>query len=97
MNIIAIVRHIRPQDVLDILFITVVVYHLYIWFRSTKAFKALIGLLALGIIFTAAQTWGLFLTTWMFQILWQVLIILLIIFFNLKFANFSRDSTLSRG
>ena len=53
LNIIAIVKHIRPQDVLDILFITVVVYHLYIWFRSTKAFKALIGLLALGIIFTA--------------------------------------------
>jgi hypothetical protein len=41
LNIIAIVRHIRPQDVLDILFITIVVYYLYIWFRSTKAFKAL--------------------------------------------------------
>ena len=82
MNIFAIVRHIRPQDVLDILFITIVVYHLYIWFRSTKAFKALIGLFALGVIFTAAQTWGLFLTTWMFQILWQVLIILLIILFQ---------------
>ncbi|MGD8991873.1 MAG: diadenylate cyclase CdaA [Desulfobacterales bacterium] len=82
MNIFAIVRHIRPQDVVDILFITIVVYHLYIWFRSTKAFKALIGLFALGVIFTAAQTWGLFLTTWMFQILWQVLIILLIILFQ---------------
>ncbi|MGD8292672.1 MAG: diadenylate cyclase CdaA [Desulfobacterales bacterium] len=88
MNIIAIVRHIRPQDVLDILFITVVVYYLYIWFRSTKAFKALIGLLALGIIFTAAQTWGLFLTTWMFQILWQVLIILLIILFQPEIRQF---------
>ena len=88
MNIIAIVRHIRPQDVLDILFITIVVYHLYIWFRSTKAFKALIGLLALGIIFTAAQAWGLFLTTWMFQILWQVLIILLIILFQPEIRQF---------
>jgi len=88
MNIIAIVRHTRPQDVLDILFITVVVYHLYIWFRSTKAFKALIGLLALGIIFTIAQTWGLFLTTWMFQILWQVLIILLIILFQPEIRQF---------
>ncbi len=88
MNIIAILRHIRPQDVLDILFITVVVYYLYIWFRSTKAFKALIGLLALGIIFTAAQTWGLFLTTWMFQILWQVLIILLIILFQPEIRQF---------
>jgi uncharacterized protein (TIGR00159 family) len=88
MNILGIVRHIRPQDVIDILFITVVVYHLYKWFRSTKAFKALIGLLALGIIFTIAQTWGLFLTTWMFQILWQVLIILLIILFQPEIRQF---------
>jgi DNA integrity scanning protein DisA with diadenylate cyclase activity len=88
LSIIAIVRHIRPQDVLDILFITIVVYYLYIWFHSTKAFKALIGLLALGIIFTAAQTWGLFLTTWMFQILWQVVIILLIILFQPEIRQF---------
>ncbi len=88
MNIIAIISHIRPQDVLDILFITVVVYHLYIWFRSTKAFKALIGLLALGVIFTIAQAWGLFLTTWMFQILWQVLIILLVILFQPEIRQF---------
>ena len=88
MSIIAIVRHMRPQDVLDILFITIVVYYLYIWFHSTKAFKAVIGLLALGIIFTAAQTWGLFLTTWMFQILWQVVIILLIILFQPEIRQF---------
>jgi diadenylate cyclase len=36
----------------------------------------------LGIVFTIARTWGLFLTTWMFQILWQVLVILLIILFQ---------------
>ncbi len=88
MNILGIVRHIRPQDVIDILFIAVVVYHLYKWFRSTKAFKALIGLLALGSIFTIAQTWGLFLTTWMFQILWQVLIILLVILFQPEIRQF---------
>lgn len=88
MNVLGIVRHIRPQDIIDILFISVVVYHLYKWFRSTKAFKALIGLLALGTIFTIAQTWGLFLTTWMFQILWQVLIILLIILFQPEIRQF---------
>jgi uncharacterized protein (TIGR00159 family) len=38
--------------------------------------------MALGVVFTVAQTWGLFLTTWAFQILWQVLIILLIILFQ---------------
>jgi diadenylate cyclase len=32
--------------------------------------------------FTLAQTWGLFMTTWVFQIFWQVLVILLIILFQ---------------
>jgi uncharacterized protein (TIGR00159 family) len=82
MSIIAIVSHIRFQDILDVIFLSFFSYHLYVWFRDTKAFRALVGLLALGVIYTAAQAWGLFLTTWMFQILWQVLIILLIILFQ---------------
>ena len=82
MEFFAIIAHIRFQDVVDILFLTVIAYHLYLWFRGTKALKALVGLLALGIIYTVAQFWGLFLTTWMFQILWQVLIIMLIILFQ---------------
>jgi len=82
MHLVAIIANFRFQDVVDILFLTVVAYHLYLWFRGTKAFKALVGLLALGIIFTVARTWGLFLTTWVFQIFWQVLVILLIILFQ---------------
>jgi diadenylate cyclase len=82
MNVLGIFKHIRPQDIIDILLIAIVVYHLHKWFRDTKAFKALVGLLVLGGVFTLAQTWGLFLTIWMFQFLWQVLIILLIILFQ---------------
>ncbi|MFC1863891.1 diadenylate cyclase [Thermodesulfobacteriota bacterium] len=82
MNFLSIINNLRLQDVLDILFLTVVAYYLYNWFRGTKAFKALIGLLVLGMVFTIARTWGLFLTTWVFQILWQVLVILLIILFQ---------------
>ena len=82
MDTLRMIANIRLQDVLDILFLTIVAYYLYVWFRGTKAFKALAGLLALAIIYTAARAWGLFLTTWMFEILWQVLIILLIIVFQ---------------
>jgi uncharacterized protein (TIGR00159 family) len=82
MRSFSILANLRFQDVLDVLFLTVVVYHLYLWFRGTKAFKVLVGLLALGIVFTFARTWGLFLTTWVFQIFWQVLVILLIILFQ---------------
>ena len=82
MHFWAIITNLRFQDVLDIVFLAVVVYHLYLWFWGTKAFKALVGLLALGIVFTVARFWGLFLTTWVFQILWQVLIVLIIILFQ---------------
>jgi diadenylate cyclase len=82
MNLAAIVTNFRVQDVLDILFLTVLAYYLFLWFRGTKAFNALVGLIALGIVFTLAQTWGLFMTTWVFQIFWQVLVILLIILFQ---------------
>ena len=82
MDILSMIANIRFQDILDILFLTIVAYYLYVWFRGTKAFKALAGLLALAMIYTAARAWGLFLTTWMFEILWQVLVILLIILFQ---------------
>ncbi len=82
MKLLSIISDIRFKDVLDILFLSIFAYHLYLWFYGTKAFKALVGLLALGAIYTAAQLWHLFLTTWMFQIFWQVLIILLIILFQ---------------
>ncbi len=82
MHLFAIIANLRLRDVIDILFLTLLAYHLYLWFRGTKALKALVGLLILGVVFTIARTWGLFLTTWMFQILWQVLVILLIILFQ---------------
>ena len=57
-------------------------YQLYVWFRGTRALRVLIGLVVLGGVYSLAKLWGLFLTTWVFQILWQVLIILLLILFQ---------------
>ena len=82
MNLLAILSNIGLPDVLDILFISMVSYQFYIWFWGTKAFKALIGIVLLSGIFIVAKAWGLFLTTWVFQILWQVFVILLIILFQ---------------
>ena len=65
------------RDLIDILFLTLVAYQLYEWFRETRALRVLIGLVVLGGIYSLAKLWGLFLTTWVFQILWQVLQLLL--------------------
>ncbi len=70
------------RDLVDILFLTLVAYQLYDWFRETRALRVLIGLVVLGGIYSVAKLWGLFLTTWVFQILWQVLLILLLILFQ---------------
>ena len=70
------------RDVVDILFLTVVVYQLYVWFRETRALRVIIGLVVLGGIYSIAKLWDLFLTTWVFQILWQGLLILLLILFQ---------------
>ena len=70
------------RDIVDILFLAIVAYQLYVWFRGTRALRVLIGLVVLGGVYSLAKLWGLFLTTWVFQILWQVLIILLLILFQ---------------
>ncbi|MGM0426179.1 MAG: diadenylate cyclase, partial [Thermodesulfobacteriota bacterium] len=82
MSFFAIISNFRIQDGLDILFLTVVAYYLFLWFQGTKALKALIGLLILGAVFTMAKAWGLFLTTWVFQFMWQILIILIVVLFQ---------------
>lgn len=79
---LAILTQIGLSDVLDIFFISFVAYHLYVWFSGTKAFKALVGIIILSGVYLVAESWGLFLTTWVFQILWQVFVILLIILFQ---------------
>nr|NJM02000.1 diadenylate cyclase [Desulfobacula sp.] len=82
MNLFAILSNIGFPDILDILLISIVSYQLFVWFWGTRAFKALIGIIVLSGVFVLAKSWGLFLTTWVFQILWQVFVILLIILFQ---------------
>jgi diadenylate cyclase len=85
---LAILADLRWQDGADILFLSAVVYWMYVWFWGTKAVKAGIGLLALGLVFLLARSWGLFLTTWVFQILWPVAFVLLIVVFQPEIRQF---------
>ena len=52
------------RDIVDILFLTIVAYQLYVWFRESRALRVIIGLVALGGIYSIAKFWDLFLTTW---------------------------------
>ncbi len=79
---LAILAQLRWQDVLDILFLSGLAYSIYVWFWGTKALRALVGLLGLGMVFALARLWGLFLTTWVFQILWQAAVLVVIVLFQ---------------
>ncbi len=79
---INLLMNLKWLDLVDILLITFVVYQLFILFHKTKGFRILIGFFCLAIIYILVRSWGLFLTTWVFQIFWQALIILFIIVFQ---------------
>jgi len=82
VSILDIVPSLRWRDLVDILFLSMVAYQLFVWFRGTRALRVLISLVVLGLVYSLAKFWGLFMTTWAFQTLWQVLIILLLILFQ---------------
>ena len=72
----------RWQDALDVLIVSYLTYRLYLWLRYTKAFQALLGLGFLGVLYLVSRRIDLVATTWLFEELWAVLVILLIILFQ---------------
>jgi len=82
LSVLGIIPTLTIRDLFDIFFLSLVAYQLFVWFRGTKALRVLIGLVVLAMIYSLAKFWGLFMTTWAFQVLWQVLVILLLILFQ---------------
>lgn len=70
------------QNYIDILIVAVLIYSVYIWLRGTRAFHILIGLGGLGMLYVLASWSGLFLTSWLFQYLLGVILLLTIIIFQ---------------
>jgi diadenylate cyclase len=75
------VSQLNWYDLLDILVVTYVVAWLYSWVKGTRAFRVLLGLGLLVLVFFWAQTLGLFLTGLVFGWLWQATVIFVIIIF----------------
>jgi uncharacterized protein (TIGR00159 family) len=68
--------------VVDILLITFVFYRLYVWIQGTRALRILIALLALGIFYPLARWSGLFITSWILQYLWAVILVIIVVVFQ---------------
>ncbi|MCX5905727.1 MAG: diadenylate cyclase CdaA [Deltaproteobacteria bacterium] len=72
----------RWQDVIDVLVVTFVLYRIYLWLRGTRALHILIALLALGLFYLLARWSGLFITTWILQYLWAVILVIMVVVFQ---------------
>ncbi|HSR11947.1 MAG TPA: diadenylate cyclase CdaA, partial [Thermodesulfobacteriota bacterium] len=72
----------RWQDILDIVIITFVLYRLYVWMQGTRALRILIALLALGILYPLVRWAGLFMTSWILQYLWAVILVIIVVVFQ---------------
>jgi uncharacterized protein (TIGR00159 family) len=74
--------HIRPQDIADILIMSILVYQLYSWFKHSRALQVFLGLLILGILYVVTKNLGLFMTSWILQELGTVVLVLVIVVFQ---------------
>jgi diadenylate cyclase len=72
----------RWQDIVDILLITFILYRLYAWIQGTRALRILLALAGLGLLYLLARWSGLFITTWILQYLWAVILVIMVVVFQ---------------
>jgi diadenylate cyclase len=72
----------RPQDFIDIIIMSFLVYQLYRWFKNTKALQIVIGLGFLVILYFVTKNLDLYMTSWILQELGTVLFVLIIVIFQ---------------
>jgi uncharacterized protein (TIGR00159 family) len=69
-------------DVLDIALVACLVYALLVWFKKTKTAFVAMGLLMLALVYTIARIMGMYMTVWIFQGFFAVLIIAIVVIFQ---------------
>ncbi len=62
--------------------ITFILYRLYVWIQGTRALRILIALAALGLFYFLARWAGLFITSWILQYLWAVILVIAVVVFQ---------------
>ena len=80
--LIDVARNFRAADFFDIAIISILAYAVLIWFRRTASRFVLIGISILGLVYILARVFDLYLTVFVFQGFFAVLVIVLIIIFQ---------------
>jgi diadenylate cyclase len=80
--LVDVVQQIRWQDVVDVLFLTFVLFRLTVWLRGTVALQVLAGMLLLAAGAFAAIQFGLFLTAYLLQALGAIATLVVVVIFR---------------
>lgn len=75
-------QNFRAADFFDIAVIAFFLYSALIWFKRTASRSMLIGLFVLGLVYLAARTYDLVMTSLLFQGLFTVLLVALVVIFQ---------------
>lgn len=75
-------KQIRWQDILDIVFVAIILYRLLLIIKGTKAAQMLIGLGLLLVASLMSGYMGLYTVNWIIQSLWAQIVIVLIVLFQ---------------
>ncbi|MFC1522349.1 diadenylate cyclase [Elusimicrobiota bacterium] len=79
---------IRIIDVLDIIFVSVLVYFILLWFKKTRAAFVARGILIFTLVYLIARQSGMVLTTWIFQGVFAVALVALLVIFQDELRSF---------
>jgi diadenylate cyclase len=77
-----ILKHLRWQDILDILLVSIILYRLLLIIKGTRAVQILIGLVVLLLAFLISGNIGLYTMDWLIQSLWAQIVLALVIVFQ---------------
>ena len=79
---------IKFADILDIAFISVLLYGVLTWFRETTSRSVYIGLSLLTLVYFFARAFNMYMTTMLFQAVFAVLVVALIVVFQEDLRRF---------
>lgn len=87
-SVLALVRSIRIQDILDVIIIALMIFALLRWFKARSSRFVLIGITLLGGVYLAARFFQLYLTTIVLQGFFAILLFVLVVIFQEDLRGF---------
>ena len=88
MRIVTFIEEIGLSGFFDIIFMSILIYWMLVWFKRTRAASVVIGMLIVGATYLIARQLGLALTTTVFQGFFAIILIAIVIIFQEEIKHF---------